>query len=592
MKIKISNSFILPAYLLMVGLSSAATYTWDPGNTANGTTIDPGNGTWNTTAGNIVWNNAGTNVIWAQTSATAALHEAVFGGVDGTYAVTVGQGIAAQRVLINNSGYTFSATSAQNITITANGSATSPGLVVASGKSVNIGNNVTMQNVSAGGSQTLYVGAATGGSGGTLNVESGGTLRSSNGNASLVLHGNGTTVNVKTGGNLSSGGSGAVTSSIFVGHDPTAGSRATVNVQGGNVTIANTGAAGLHVGGAGLGTVTLTSGSITVAGSLGVTFGRDVGATSGNNILNLDGGTLTTTLVRKGNQVGTNSIFNFNGGTLRASASSTTFMEGLNFANVKAGGAKIDTQANNITIGQNLLADSVSGGLTKSGSGTLTLTGTGSTYTGETIIKAGTLQVNTTTTLGTSSKITVGDTGSSGTILNASTAGLSIVSGQTLGGIGTVDVGSQSLAISGILAPGNSIGTLTALGDVTWNANHAWLFELGLASADLTSAASGSHNDFLNILGLGSDFNKGSGSAFTFDFANSGEVGFYKLVDWTGTSDFLSTDFVATNLTSGLSGTFIVDSGTSALYLNVIPEPSTALLGGLGMLALLRRRRA
>ena len=59
-------------------------------------------------------------------------------------------------------------------------------------------------------------------------------------------------------------------------------------------------------------------------------------------------------------------------------------------------------------------------------------------------------------------------------------------------------------------------------------------------------------------------------------------------MDWTSATTFVSGDFVASNLASGLSGTFTVDSGTSALYLNVVPEPSSALLGGLGML---RRRR-
>jgi hypothetical protein len=42
----------------------AVDFTWDPANTANGATIDPGNGTWDTTAGNVVWNNAGVNVPW------------------------------------------------------------------------------------------------------------------------------------------------------------------------------------------------------------------------------------------------------------------------------------------------------------------------------------------------------------------------------------------------------------------------------------------------------------------------------------------------------------------------------------------------
>lgn len=75
--------------------------------------------------------------------------------------------------------------------------------------------------------------------------------------------------------------------------------------------------------------------------------------------------------------------------------------------------------------------------------------------------------------------------------------------------------------------------------------------------------------------------------------AGGGTEGWYKLLDWSGTTTFTDTDFLATNLNTGLTGTFTVDSGTSALYLNVtaIPEPKAALLGSIGLLLLLRRRR-
>lgn len=106
---------------------------------------------------------------------------------------------------------------------------------------------------------------------------------------------------------------------------------------------------------------------------------------------NLSGGTLNTKQIVQVTAGAPGGTFNFNGGTLKPTASSTTFFQGVQTANVQAGGAIIDTTNFDITIGQPLPGV---GGLTKRGTGTLTLSAT-NTYVGTTTIGNGTLAIST-----------------------------------------------------------------------------------------------------------------------------------------------------------------------------------------------------
>jgi fibronectin-binding autotransporter adhesin len=241
-----------------------------------------------------------------------------------------------------------------------------------------------------------------------------------------------------------------------------------------------------------------------------------------------------------------------------------------NIFDVAGGGTLI---MSGLLTGGNTASTSVS----KTGTGTLSLTkSTGNSISGSAFnVSAGTLLVNNTTGSATGTLVPV-----------------NVAVGATLAGAGRIE---GATTISGILAPGNSIGTLRVANDVTWNgsllgggATTDWQFELGAANTA----------DLLQITGAASEFIKGTGTTFRFDFLGSTATGTFKLVDWesitsvgggvAGTS-FAATDFTYTNLGGGNSGTFQFNG--SQLEFQAVPEPSSLvmLIGGGVCLILVRR---
>lgn len=171
----------------------------------------------------------------------------------------------------------------------------------------------------------------------------------------------------------------------------------TVTVSGtGNLTIGG----GLRLTGApaatrnSAGRIIQNAGTVTVAGGLNMARTTATNTAARRGEYNLNGGILSVNQITQDAGTDTFGTFNFNGGTLKPTAASTTFMQGLTTTQVKTGGAHIDSNAFDITIAQPLLTSGAGdGALTKSGLGTLTLTGA-STYTGSTTITNGKLALS------------------------------------------------------------------------------------------------------------------------------------------------------------------------------------------------------
>lgn len=108
----------------------------------------------------------------------------------------------------------------------------------------------------------------------------------------------------------------------------------------------------------------------------------------GNATVNLSGGTLRTGLIDGGD--GTANV-TFNGTQVIATATALPFISDLDTAVVDAGGLKIDSAGFNLASAQ---AFSGTGGVTKTGAGSLSLSGANS-FSGDNILGAGTLNLTT-----------------------------------------------------------------------------------------------------------------------------------------------------------------------------------------------------
>lgn len=231
----------------------------------------------------------------------------------------------------------------------------------------------------------------------------------------------------------------------------------------------------------GNGTLTV-SGTNTYTGvtslNNGTTRITDSAAFGGSGLVNMAGTTTTTLEIGADGLTVANQFFIRNNGSVKtirfdeAGVNSATFTGNFTHHEDRPDRFFIDTGAEDtLTLSGNLfvtVASAGDAGITKTGEGTLILSGT-NTYNGATNVTAGTLLIN-------------GDNSGVSTVVN-------VASGATLGGVGIIG-GSLVTSAGSIVAPGNSgIGNLTINGDATIGGGLEIVAGAGAANVDLLTVA-------------------------------------------------------------------------------------------------------
>jgi autotransporter-associated beta strand protein len=319
-----------------------------------------------------------------------------------------------------------------------------------------------------------------------------------------------------------------------------------------------------------------------ISGSGGVSFSDSTGAMSNGDrgfILTgantMDGVVTVDTFVRVGGVAGNDvSLSGGASGTLGAASVVINSGKRLTFSRTDS-----HIVANSISGGGDLYVGST--GITGTGSQVLTYNGS-ATYTGNTSVSAGKLLVN-------------------GSLGNTT---VTVASGATLGGTGTI---AGAVNVSGVLAPGASVASFST-GALSFSSGSSFSYELdstvGLGSAaDLQSVNGGLDLSGTVTLVLADLATGGPAVAFAqntvftlINYTGLWNGGFFtwnsqSLADGDTFTAGLNVWQIDYNATSG--GTNFAGEYVAGNFVNItaVPEPAAGLIGGLGVLLLLRRRR-
>jgi autotransporter-associated beta strand protein len=294
--------------------------------------------------------------------------------------------------------------------------------------------------------------------------------------------------------------------------------------------------------------------------------------------------------------LGANGAINFTGGTLQYS--SDTGIAATDYSpRFGVGGGmqyRVDTNGRSVTFGTALVSGG--GSLTKSGSGTLTLSAAGNAYSGPTTINGGTLALGTNALLAFTPSITIAS-GATFDVTGKFASGLTLsqFTPQELMGDGTA-LGNFTLGNGSVLTPGvNGVGTLSFDGNLTLSTASQFNFQLG---SDATPGAS--YDQVKLLSSFGGTFDVGAGligfGNFNFTALAGFGAGTYTLFDGGfGTAAAGTLGSSLTGQINGLDATLSQSGANIVLTVTAaVPEPGTlVLLAAAGLaVAVARRRRS
>ena len=402
-----------------------------------------------------------------------------------------------------------------------NGTNTYSGLTtISAGSIVTAGNDTALGAVGVGNGTTVISGGTLALGANVVNVAEDVTINGSGVAASGALSNTTGTANTYSGAITL--GSDATISNLFQpGLFTISGG---INIVGNNLTFAGDGSTTVNtIGITGMGG--LIKNGILGTLTLGVTNTYGGTTTINQGIVSIDAADRLGTL-------GTGIIFG--GGTLNLSAD----LNLTDAVTLNAGGGTIDTASGGTSTFSGVFSGT--GGLTKTGVGTLSLSAT-NTYAGTTTANAGILQFTGDTSMlggnivdnaavvfnqaanssfgnvisgaGTVTKAGAGtlsftgaNTYTGATIINGGrldvngsiTSNTTVNTGAILGGTGTI-TGNVTVATGGTMAPGNSIGVTNVVG--TFNQNTGSTFQLEVAPVTPGSEVAGTSHDQVNVTG-------------------------------------------------------------------------------------------